>query len=495
MVRHFAVTITAAGSAVDAQTLAARLADLLGQPTGDIEEAVTSGTVIIQRELNYTEAIEFQRELNRRRIPAQVVSEATVEGVELLLRASKTARAEVSEEFISIDEGDSPALNEPQGWESLESVDDEENEKKRGQKKSGDEPCSMTGNAWAELFPDLEEQNDDDDEEPFVDPAPAIDVARVEMPSGAVDSDDIEFEDFQAPPQAPEAVVETDAPESFDAGVMRQAFVDPERPPFKPRGYDSRPEHVPLVAALLSLIAPGAGQIYNGQPRRAQRYAFTFFLLYPWYKSITQAWTQGEKIRTYFAPRPEEGATRRAGFFGLKWWLTVVLLASFASWSISSIEQYQQKNLEQQQRLQFQQLLFFGQDLVADAVLDGIEAAEEAEIESADEVEMQHSMAPEERARRLFIVGYHQCQRLEYQMCEAAMRRVTLLATNNRDAFRLQAWASVQMRQEDRSLEMPDVGPVPTLEEFELELSLRGMDLEDAAQEWWDETGFSQGGQ
>ncbi len=478
MARNYAVTITASKTAIDAATLAQRLAELLGQPTEEVEKAVVKGTVIIQRELSYSEAIEFQRELSRRKIPAQVSTATDVEGVELLLRRDS---------------------------EPPESKDSSQETGFEGSEKDGEEffweENDMEGNAWADLFPGLgQEEREEEIEASVACEIPQEQGFDEDRNSGEEDFEadfdagfdagfDADFDaGFDAELEEEQLEGEQDrAPEAFDGAKVRQAFVehDEERPPFAPKNYDPRPPHVPLVAAVLSGIAPGAGQVFNGQPQKAQRFGVIFFLIYPWYRAIRQAWEYGEKIQTHYAPRPEKGVGKAAIKYVVKWWAAVLVLVIFSSWMVASIEEYRDRQLQQQQRVALQHLIYYSQDVVIDGVMDAEDAAAKAEIE--DDSEQVTKMENQERARRLFIVGYHQCVANEYQLCEAAMRRVTSLVNDNRDAFRLQTWASIQARGADSEMAMPDVGEVPTLEEFELELTASGEDVESLEDEWWDE--------
>lgn len=480
MVRNYAVTITASKTAIDAATLAQRLAELLGQPTEEVEKAVISGTVIIQRELSYSEAIEFQRELSRRKIPAQVSTATDVEGVELLLRRNEESSGEKDPSKV-VPEGDEEDAEEF-FWE----------EDGDGEAQDGDDEDNMAGNAWADLFPGLGQEEREEKSEASKATESPQEGFDEDLNVGEEDFDadfDAEFDaDFGAELEEEQFEGEQErAPEVFDGSKIRQAFVeqDEERPPFAPKSYDPRPPHVPLVAAVLSAIAPGAGQVFNGQPRKAQRFGVIFFLIYPWYRAIRQAWEYGEKVQTHYAPRPDKGVGKAAIKYAVKWWATVLVLVMFSSWIVTSIAEYRDRQLQQQQRVALQHLIYYSQDVVIDGVLDAEDAAAKAEIE--DDSEQVTKMENQERARRLFIVGYHQCVANEYHLCEAAMRRVTSLVNDNRDAFRLQTWASIQARGADSEMEMPDVGEVPTLEEFELELTASGEDVENLDDEWWDE--------
>ena len=82
-------------------------------------------------------------------------------------------------------------------------------------------------------------------------------------------------------------------------------------------------------------------------------------------------------------------------------------------------------------------------------------------------------MSDEERAERLFRIGYPECVNRQYDMCVAAMKRVTSIRPSFRAAFRLQAWASAQRDSQAPREPMPDVGPVETLMEYELDQSGR----------------------
>ncbi|MFU8805472.1 MAG: hypothetical protein ACNA8W_16795 [Bradymonadaceae bacterium] len=78
-------------------------------------------------------------------------------------------------------------------------------------------------------------------------------------------------------------------------------------------------------------------------------------------------------------------------------------------------------------------------------------------------------MGDEERAQRLYIIGYEYCRRGDHTLCAEIMNRVNTLAGGSRNAFRLQTWASVRSRGGSQE-PMPDVGEVPSLANFEFEL-------------------------
>ena len=513
MTRQYAVTIQASTTEVKPRVMAERLCELLDRPVDQLEEAITGGVMVLENGLKYREAIEIQKELGRRRIPARICAEEEVQGEKTWLRRGE------EEEIRDGQEVGDEAWQAVGEWEEVELDLDEVVSQKPA--PAEEEPGEKS--AWAELFPDLSEptsskggQEEEDffsELEGFDDPvgglldefsSPVVeDVEEIGTWEGA---DSLDEGGEQLPLLgAAQAVVASPAVSSavegsggFDASVIRQAFVDSEeeRPPFKPRSYDPRPPHIPALAAILSFIAPGAGQIFNGEEEKAQRYGMSFFLVVPWVLSIVQAARYGEKVRTYYAPRPEQGAGKRALVYGLKWWLSVAVVAVVVTSMYGQLEEHLEQRESSRQALVLQEMLHYANDAVEDGVEDGAGAAEVAaaewEARQEEERAAEPSMDPEERARRLFIVGYHYCAGRNYEMCQQMMSRVTSLVPGNRDAFRLQAWASMQSRAARADREpIPEVsGEVPTLNEFEVQLATEGASLEEVDEgfeQWWDD--------
>ncbi len=514
MTKHYAVTITASRTELDAETYARRLGKLLDRSPSELVEALCDDTVIIEGGLSYSEAIEIQRELSRRRIPTQVSTQDELSGRELFLRGEAFGEEIGDVGQLMNEESDEPLCSSEDSQE-LEAIDDDE------LSESDDEP-----GAWAELFPDIVEEIDDEEEEdeadwesdafssgPLVMEAPGVDdLTEEEGARGdevALGADDFSVPEsvgadaFGAAPAADEAENDgsmgTGEPKEggdsghFDAGKIHAAFSggQSDRPPYKPKGYDKRPEHVPLVAAVLSAIAPGAGQVFNGQPDKAQRFGWTFILIWPWIKSVRQAMSYGEKVRTYYAPRPEPGTAKRASWYVVKWWVAVVLIAVVSTGLVSMIEDH----LDEQSQLRHERVLGHAVDAgtieVAQSVGAAQVAADEVEIqEEEQEEETEYTMDDEERAQRLFIVGYHYCMGENFSMCEQLMGRVTSLVTGNQDAYRLRTWAGLQHSSPDPDRQMPEIsGEVPTLEEFERQLAIEGKELDDVDEfftTWWD---------
>ena len=71
--------------------------------------------------------------------------------------------------------------------------------------------------------------------------------------------------------------------------AARFAARGPTAPDAKPRVFIERSNRRPVVAALLSTVLPGAGQVYNGQFFKGLFVCFTAFLIVPWIFGIFDA--------------------------------------------------------------------------------------------------------------------------------------------------------------------------------------------------------------
>lgn len=515
MAGHYAVTITASRTRVEPDRLARKIADILERPEEQVLQVLTDNTVVVQKELGYRQATRVQRELSSRGIPSQVTPHEELTGREVVLMKNDPGDDRPSprpEQAGSVDGGD----------ESEDSTSGPE-DSRQSEQDDHHAPAATGSGAWGELFPDLEEEDEDDE----LDESPPPQQPEPEGTDGQLDdAEETLRQEFsagfgkleqeiertgagesspgQAAPQPalepsepaasdPGSAKNTEASGGFDAAKISEAFAsrDDDRPPYKPKGFDSRPAHIPLVAALLSLIAPGAGQVYNGQPDEARRYGWMFILIVPWIQAIRQAWRYGEKVRTYYAPRPEEGTGRKALMFGAKWWLVVLVFATITGTTVSAVMEYRQVDAQRQQQLVLQQLSGAADRQVRTGVERARQVVEQrGEQIIADSVDQgEYTMDDEERARRLFILGYHYCKGGEYQMCDQMMRRVASLEPRNRDAYQIQTWASLRSQGVGEDRQMPEInGEVPTLRDFEIELAARGEELSDIDEQfesWW----------
>ncbi len=369
---------------------------------------------------------------------------------------------------------------------------------------------SGSGSGWGEVFPDLAEPSDpsvpsldeleSEADEEALPPSLVADSKRDTLPpelaTAAAAEARASLEDVPPPqiPSRPASVTPPGLPSSPEpesgrapkqprssgpprqpksrefaaAPIMADLIGEPtERPPYEPTGFDSRPEHLPGVAALLSGLAPGAGQIFNGDADEALGYGLKFFLVKPWIDSVRDARTKAEKIRTYWAPRPDPGAFGGAVRYVVAFWVCVSLLVVIVGWFGNRVYTLATREAEAPDR----------SGAVAAAVNDARMGTLAARVAALDDLTVaerevsspQFTMDEEERAERLFILGYQECKARSYKSCESMMKRVSELQPNPR-ALKLQAWASVQHRQSGGERQpMPDVGEVPTLSEWEID--------------------------
>jgi hypothetical protein len=256
------------------------------------------------------------------------------------------------------------------------------------------------------------------------------------------------------------------ADRAFDSSLMTAALTtdDSRRPPYAPTGFDANPPHFPGLAAALSVVAPGAGQIYNGDDDDAFDYGTRFFLIAPWIKSVKHAHRRGEKVSEYWLPRPEDGALFRAIRYAVTWWLVVgsivvatVFLANFA---------WDQYNREPIDEITDEEIALAFEEAQADVQLGRIAAMEELSRAQLDVPSRRFTMDDAERADRLFLIGYEHCKFRRFGTCEAIMKRVASLKQDNAGvAFRLQAWASAA--RSGNTGKFPEVPNVRSLSEFE----------------------------
>ncbi len=240
-----------------------------------------------------------------------------------------------------------------------------------------------------------------------------------------------------------------------------------DRPPYMPEGYDPRPPHSPVIARWLSILAPGAGQVYNGEERRSLDYGLKFWLISPWLKGAEQAEKRAEKIATYYAPRPEPGNMKRTLKYVGVWYACVSsVCAATALVAVLIHDQMTHKNVPIENPATVARSVKDAMLEVQQARIAGLDAMSEV----MEEVQVARSqMGKEERVQRLFLRGLDDCRKGHFPLCEETMRRVSELAGgNHRDAFRLQAWASMR-RQGGEIVPMPEIDTtIQSLAEYEM---------------------------
>jgi hypothetical protein len=221
-----------------------------------------------------------------------------------------------------------------------------------------------------------------------------------------------------------------------------------------PVGFEDR-SHIPWLAGILSLFAPGAGQVYNGQDELGVSHLKKWFLFKPWFliESHKQAVEYGENVSSYHAPFPHSGSFRRALAHVTLTWIGLVLLGLMASvgWqAIQGRNTLEESSTEDHERR------------IALLRLAGNQQAQQTEIRSMELVtglirkrqasRERFTVDEDERVRLLFERGYSYCQELRHDLCESAMRKVVKLSPGHRKALRLQAWASLQKNAREPTL-------------------------------------------
>lgn len=258
---------------------------------------------------------------------------------------------------------------------------------------------------------------------------------------------------------------------AFDSLAMTEVLTESEgledQGPSGGGGFDDRSEHIPPLAVLLSLAAPGAGQIYNGDKEEGRRLGFTGLLLIPWLLSISSAWRSAEKVRRERAPRPPEDSLKSALGHVVLWWLVVgssaalLVVGGDLLWEMSQEESATSEALAEADR---ESALTQARINVQEARI----AARGAAAEERKKVD-RFTMDRRERAARLFRIGLEHCRARKFEMCQTAMRKVgELSGAYRRRAFRLQAWASSQANPDMPRREMPEIElKGETLSEYE----------------------------
>lgn len=88
----------------------------------------------------------------------------------------------------------------------------------------------------------------------------------------------------------------------------------------------TNPDHDPRMAALLSALMPGAGQVYNGQWSKACLYGLSCWLIVPWLLGVRDAWRTGQDIASGMLSPMNVGEGRRVALYGVIWVPLFVLM-------------------------------------------------------------------------------------------------------------------------------------------------------------------------
>lgn len=450
--------------------LARLLAPITGSDEGPLIEALSRGPMTIEADLSAAEARALCERLTKLGVPAEI-------------ETSKPAPVE-------------PGVVPPRLTVDRARITDEIPRTRRStmvgfKPMVTDEP---EDDGWGIVFPDLAKRQSAPATEVAAEAAPrSLDDLEAGSPPlrGRVATEPLRAQPAPSPPVLPPEVVraappalptprpQTPArvekpktpitPEGFDATRLSALLPEDEveQPPYKPTGFDARPEHHPPFALMFAILAPGAGHAFNGDDEEGVALALRFWTIAPWVRSFRQVRDKAERIRTFWAPRPPDGNGVRAFRFVFAWWLSVSLIAVVLAWGIPAVVALfdREPPVEGITASQIESAFESAETRVLSGRVKALDALEKA---SADLVpDAKFTMTDEERAERLFVIGYLECKRRSYSMCEAMMKRVLQLRPAYGSAIKLQAWASVSRH--GRPSPMPDVGEVPTLDQLEMQ--------------------------
>ena len=461
------------------EELAQKMMPVTRRGPNQVLPLLARGAMTLEADLSVEEAGLLQARLNKLGVPARVVDEAGEVVADSAHAAAGTAKSPKEKPT------DGPKLKLPKP--------------KLPKPESKSKPPSEAAKRgkWGSVFPDIDDaeqdqagrdhhgQDDHGQDDHGQDPSSQHDKPKSldELAGDSIGGFGAEPAPKPKPEQEVQAPIEVQAqapsprpqepaprPAGFDAGKMSDALRSSsgDKPPYAPEGFDDSMTHIPALAAVLSLLAPGAGQIYNGQDEQAREFGVRFALIKPWYNSVRQAYEYAEKIRTYWAPLPDRGALTAAAKYMVIWWAVAGAVVAALGWSGTQL--YDVAKTPQAPKIteaDIESAFDEARSQVQIARIGGLDGVS-AYLDERDRNHKRFTMSKAERAQRLFRRGLTFCKEGNYATCESAMKRVSNLSPKlRRDAYRLQAWASVQQSSERGDEPMPDVGGVGTLADYE----------------------------
>lgn len=331
-------------------------------------------------------------------------------------------------------------------------------------------PMGTDSGGWGHLFPDLDNAPTQPlDPEPLPPPAqapitPPVAAAAHIVPKVDLGTDvSTKEKTVERVRVTPIPAVGNTPPKSVESLLANKS--EEQKPPYFPTGFDDRTPHSPGIARLFSYLTPGAGQVYNGDDDLALDYTVRAWMIRPWKASADHASRRAERIAEYYLPWPQPGNVFRAIRYVATFWVIIALVATVVFFIGRAVLPLLDREPVDQITEQDVQVAF---DNATAKVLEARVRSLDAVAEEIQNNEItRFTMTDEERAERLYRLAYQDCVAGRLDVCESSMRKVTALNPANRNAFRLQTWASSQRRTPDGT-KMPDVGEVESLEDYEL---------------------------
>jgi hypothetical protein len=261
--------------------------------------------------------------ISQRRLANHLASEPLVVATELSKEEAERTQQKLRDEEIPNRVEPVSELDGLSGHQSEESDEISDPEKE-------DESIE----SWDEVIPDLDaEDTEKTIAETKDDPSTAeselkksldLDVAPTGEPSSPSNKTDTERPSGSVPDRKDRSPNASERPDSDNRSQTRsQRAGDP----------DSSDEPVSAGAftpAFLSLLAPGAGQIYLGDEKRGHQYALNAYKIYPWVQSIKDAY-RGKKGED--SPERQASMGNLLSFFVI-WYTSLVVILGAATFVI-----------------------------------------------------------------------------------------------------------------------------------------------------------------
>lgn len=255
-------------------------------------------------------------------------------------------------------------------------------------------------------------------------------------------SDRLNTPNFKPPSQTDPTY---DEPSILKAGHLGQKLPDLEP-------YTDQHEHIPLLAGLLSALAPGAGQLYNGDSEKAARYTWRALFVRPWLDSIRHAYRRAKKVRqTGESPGPE--SLSNALYYLVKWDLIAVSVIAFLGgilWSAGPTQAPPTSGSSAETRHR-------AIPVAMERFDHAIQTAKSVAANSAEaSPQPRYTLDERTRARRLFARGIDVCRSANYGFCIDIMQRVAKLSGRlSKPADRVRIWAKLREKSKTNKTELP----------------------------------------